>query len=541
MKENTGSANINIKQIVMCCCFLVFGEWQSILPWQVKTTLLELSDQFDIQSVRGTPKPIYRHDLRDDYVAYWYIEINTDEYVILSSSSETGDYKLVIQGSAPSMLDQVDKMALLKKSKCSKYYMMTPTPDIDIACYSDHEQMIFHKNSVHYSKDDYSTLKKLWENQRQDVIREGIWEKSIFNKHQQASYYHVIEDSHKIVVGDNHQIGIKSMNDGEVTSEESHTKLCDLLKICHPDDDKLVDSSKLDKTKYGQAFLEIYVPENVRTVHYFEIVGQDQGEKYGRKLMIDSKQRHKRQTTSWTEYSINDEYLFPDYNQHDHGCKKGWFFNRNKVKCCAVGCGPVAWAMILGYYDRRSHTKSGTYGTGSQSLYRCSSDATSGSSSCKAPSYTTSTVKKLTEYLNDELKTFCLSGQGATTQGNMKRFESYFKSHQTSGSPSVIVHSKGLVSLVGTYNDGIRDSALSYLRSKWPVVVGIRVSGIFSQHYPVATKYRIRQKRECKKNFWGKTKCKNITERDMYLHMGWGGSSNGWRAAKMFFAGVARY
>ncbi|ESO83956.1 hypothetical protein LOTGIDRAFT_155264 [Lottia gigantea] len=422
--------------ILLCCCYLVFAEWQTVLPWQVKTTLLELSDQFDIYSVRGLPKQIYRHDLPDDYAAYWYIEINNYEYVILSSSSKTGDYKLVIQGTAPSMLDQVDKMASLKESKCSKYYMMTPTPGVDIACNSDHDQMIFYEdrvhkhtktclyiffqNSVQYSQADYKTLKKLWENQRQDVSREGIWEESIFNKHQQASYYHVIEYSHKVVVGDNHHVGIKSMNGGAVHSKESQTKLCSLLKICHPDDKILVDSSNFGRTKYGQAFLEIFVPQTYKDVQYFEVAVQDQGEQYGRRLMLNTKQRHKRQTTNWTYYSINDENLFPDYNQHLHDCKR---------MCCAVGCVPVAWAMILGYYDRRSHTKSKTYGTGH--------------SSCKAPSYTTSRVQNLTEYLNDQLKTFCLNEQGATMQGNMKRFETYFKSHQTSGSPSVTIHTKG--------------------------------------------------------------------------------------------------
>jgi hypothetical protein len=34
---------------------------------------------------------------------------------------------------------------------------------------------------------------------------------------------------------------------------------------------------------------------------------------------------------------------------------------------------------------------------------------------------------------------------------------------------------------------------------------------------------------------------KNVREYDMYVHMGWGGSSNGWREAKMFMAAVAKY
>ncbi|KAK6165640.1 hypothetical protein SNE40_022530 [Patella caerulea] len=534
--------------LLVLCTVSVYGDhWESVLPWQVKTTLLQLSDQFNIDSVRGDPIPIYREDLAKDYVAYWYILINHDEYLILSSGPETGDYKLVIQGSSPSLIEDLDKAASEKKTQCVKYFMVTPTPDVNVACQDNKNRMIFADNKVVLGKEDYSTLSKLWENQRHDVEREHVWENSLLTKFQNDTYFRVLEhgDNHKIVVGDSKNVHIMAMNDGTITEDEEQARLCHLLGVCHPEDNTRVNPQSFQKTKYGQLFVNLDVPltKGKTRGFYLTLSTSDKGETKGQHIAIDPRRRFKRKTTTgpWTLYSINDENLFPDYNQHDHDCKKGWFWNKNKVKCCAVGCGPVAWAMILGYYDRRSHDKPNTYSTGSQGLFRCGADATTGSNSCKAPSYTTNRVKKLTENLNNVLGTFCLSGQGATTQGKMKRFENYFSPRQTSGKPSVTVHSRGLLSFVGAYNDGIRNSGLAYIRAKWPVVVGIRVSGIFSQHYPVATKYRHRWRKECKKNFWGKTKCKTSTEYEMYLHMGWGGSKNGWRAAKMFMAAVARY
>ena len=40
----------------------------------------------------GTPVPVYRMDLADDYVAYWSIEVNLTDYVVISSGSATGKH-----------------------------------------------------------------------------------------------------------------------------------------------------------------------------------------------------------------------------------------------------------------------------------------------------------------------------------------------------------------------------------------------------------------------------------------------------------------
>ncbi|KAK6165639.1 hypothetical protein SNE40_022529 [Patella caerulea] len=525
--------------LLVLCTVSVYGDhWKSVLPWQVKTTLLQLSDQFNIDSVRGDPIPIYRQDLANDYVAYWYIRINHDEYLILSSGRETGDYKLVIQGSSPSLIEDLDKAASEKKTQCVKYFMVTPTPDVNLACEDNKNRMIFADNKDALAKAGYSTLSKLWENQRQGVEREHIWEKSLLTKFQNDTYFRVLEqgDGHKIVVGDSKNVNILVMNDGTITEDEEQARLCQVLGICQPEDNTRVNPESFQKTKYGQVFVNLNVPRTPKPIRgfYLTLSTSDKGETKGQQISIDTRRRVKRQATTgpWTEYSIDDEILFPDYRQHDINCDD---------KCCAVGCGPVAWAMILGYYDRRSHDKPSTYTIGSQGLFRCSPDATNGSNICKAPAYTTDQVKQLTEYLHDVMGTFCLTGQGATTQGSMKKFEDYFIPRQLTGSPNVTVETSGIASFVGIYDDGIRDSGLAFLRAKWPVVVGIRVDGIFSQHFPVATKYRSRSSKECTKSLWGSTKCTTSTEYEMYLHMGWGGSSNGWKPAKMFMAAVAWY
>jgi hypothetical protein len=48
-----------------------------------------------------------------------------------------------------------------------------------------------------------------------------------------------------------------------------------------------------------------------------------------------------------------------------------------------VGCGPVAWAQIFGFYDRRAHAGVGRHEP--QALYECGNDGVTGATSCQAP------------------------------------------------------------------------------------------------------------------------------------------------------------
>ena len=120
--------------------------------------------------------------------------------------------------------------------------------------------------------------------------------------------------------------------------------------------------------------------------------------------------------SSWTTTSIPDEGYVPYYWQHKDSHN------------CLVGCGPVAWAMVFGYYDRRSHYKSWKYGKGSQYLYRSSSTGAYGSPVTPAPRYPTDTrIRKYIERIAREVDTVCIFKNGATAGYKMDRIKGFFQ------------------------------------------------------------------------------------------------------------------
>lgn len=325
-------------------------------------------------------------------------------------------------------------------------------------------------------------------------------------------------------------------------SSDLQQLLCHIINVCDPTNSTKLDKTKIKQASYGQKYIDVHVIENVEDLlDYdlaFEINIQANGVEIARRYFIDVQKRSKRATrnstySAWVYHSIPHETSFPDYGQHKHSSKK-----------CQVGCGPVAWAMIFGYYDRRSHTYPATYGNGSQGLFRCGADGTTGSNTCMAPRFNDVQTRKYNEKLYKTLKTFCIGGQGATLHKNMDNVNGFFKARQTSGTPKVSLSKRLLFSFMGFNSNKARSSMVAYIKSGWPSVVGIRLGGIFSQHFPVATRIRERTKttRTCRRIFW-KTWCrtKNSKQSDMYLHMGWSGSQNGWRKASMFLAAAARY
>lgn len=40
--------------------------------------------------ISGNPVPIYRKDLNQDYIAYWQVEFDNREFIIVSAGPETG-------------------------------------------------------------------------------------------------------------------------------------------------------------------------------------------------------------------------------------------------------------------------------------------------------------------------------------------------------------------------------------------------------------------------------------------------------------------
>ena len=211
------------------------------------------------------------------------------------------------------------------------------------------------------------------------------------------------------------------------------TAVCRMLSFCNVNDDFNIDLSK-KKTFLQLNYIEFIISKDVpvlfkRKQHIeFELRKElSTGEIIVKHFSLDTApSRQKRGKHFFKEYtsysnwgycSIRYENLFPSYWQHklSNGCR--------------VGCGSVAWAMVFGYYDRRSHEKPSTYGTGSQDLFRCGNDGTTGSKRCKAPKYSyDSPIKKYTETIAKILGTWCTrKKQGATSAHKMDRIKGFFR------------------------------------------------------------------------------------------------------------------
>ena len=210
--------------------------------------------------------------------------------------------------------------------------------------------------------------------------------------------------------------------------KQHQAALCRMLSLCNVDDNFNIDLSQ-KKTFMDLNKIEIALSKDVpvllkRKEHIeFELRKQlSTGEVIVKHFCLDtapSRQKRSKEYprySNWKNCSIPDEGLFPDYWQH------------NIRKNCPVGCGPVAWAMVFGYYDRRSHDKTSTYGTGSQDLYRCGSDGTTGSKSCEAPKYSTdSRTRKYIDSIAKILGTWCIFKQGPTPSFKMDNIKGFFK------------------------------------------------------------------------------------------------------------------
>ncbi|XP_032231081.2 uncharacterized protein LOC116614325 [Nematostella vectensis] len=223
------------------------------------------------------------------------------------------------------------------------------------------------------------------------------------------------------------------------------------------------------------------------------------------------RKREYQSWSAWEIYRVPYEYDFPDYHQFKYGG-------------CQVGCGPVAWAQVFGYYDRVSGWSSSLYPHGRAPKYLYSND---------------NNLKKYIVSINKRMRTFCLGSSGATFPSGMKLVRDFFRARQGSGGIWSYTH---WLSWAGVTKTWIRKKVSRAIKTyKYPVVVGIWTGG--SMHYAVATKYAVRSRkfRTCHK-IWGRWKCypwRTQWEDDFYLHMGWGGTSNGWYTIHAFAAFVA--
>ena len=285
-------------------------------------------------------------------------------------------------------------------------------------------------------------LAALWTARAADVAKKSIWGK----KHVLLS-----TDSNEMVSFTEDYVApggvIRVPVDGETVSvkvkytvkhktqtaedaAQTQKAVCQMISTCNVNDDCSINLSH-KKSVLHLSYMELEMSKDTpavfngrRSVDFELRVEQVTGSVIVRHYSLDTtRHRQKRfkeykSYSSWSYKSIPDEGYFPFYWQHK--IKKG----------CYVGCGPVAWAMIFGYYDRRSHYKSSTHGTGSQDLYRCGSDGTTGSKSCVAPKYSSSTdarLKKYIEKIAKTLGTWCIFSNGATPAFKMDRIKGFFK------------------------------------------------------------------------------------------------------------------
>ncbi|XP_006822696.2 uncharacterized protein LOC102802244 [Saccoglossus kowalevskii] len=207
------------RRILLCTAFLLCSiifcnaEFDiSNLSWETLDELEQLEDVFGYApNFTGKPCPIYREDLPNDYVAYWELEINETEFVIISSSEKTGDYRLTQEGPLPSPITLLDNYASLAESECHRYYMLSPAGQMicrnnldEIVAITTEISPILMKD-VENTKMEMDELTKVlveqkkeiqeeWDQRRVTVEQSGVW--STISKYDKLTLENDDENDH---------------------------------------------------------------------------------------------------------------------------------------------------------------------------------------------------------------------------------------------------------------------------------------------------------------------------------------------------------
>ena len=296
------------------------------------------------------------------------------------------------------------------------------------------------ENAHEYIDMHMTELEMQWSARADEINRKSIWTENKVELSTETNEVTSFTEDYVMPGGvirvpvDRHTVCVKvkyQPEDETQTAEEVEQiqkAMCQMISSCDVDDDCSVDLSQ-KKSVLHLSYIELEISKEIaaafkgrQSVQFKLQVEQSSGAVIVRHYSLDTtKHRQKRfkeykSYGSWTYASIPDEGYFPYYWQHK--IKKG----------CPVGCGPVAWAMVFGYYDRRSHYKTSTYGSGSQDLYRCGSSGTTGSKSCVAPKYSGDTrLKKYIEKIAKTLGTWCIFSNGATPAYKMDNIKGFFR------------------------------------------------------------------------------------------------------------------
>ncbi|MEZ5966834.1 MAG: hypothetical protein R3F56_23545 [Planctomycetota bacterium] len=175
---------------------------------------------------------------------------------------------------------------------------------------------------------------------------------------------------------------------------------------------------------------------------------------------------------------------------------------------CASGCSPTAWAMLIGWADRRAHAGDARW-AGLRGLFRWGG-YTFTDPSAIAPDYVdqrnwhpwSEPVQNLVDYLRVLMGTFCSGREGATPTGNVLDVDPYLRLQGASAG--------GWYSSAGNYSNTHRDWAIAAIQGGQPAVVS------HDHHSEVALGYKSLRYFENGVEI-------DRTFEHFYMNRGWGG------------------
>jgi hypothetical protein len=194
---------------------------------------------------------------------------------------------------------------------------------------------------------------------------------------------------------------------------------------------------------------------------------------------------------------------------------------------CQVGCGPVAWAMLLGWVDHQASIRNPIW-TGYWGLYRQGGGCNG--PDADAPQDMDAGVEQMIEQIRDCVGTFCLLDNGATMPTDMGGITNYVSCRSNIGTASY-----ASIPLFQC-NENSRDRAKNAIQFQGiPVILGVGIA----QHYPLAYGYMERSRTvRLVEPFFGNVLWENREyERQFYINNGHGGGDNGWIPGDTWYAG----
>jgi hypothetical protein len=194
---------------------------------------------------------------------------------------------------------------------------------------------------------------------------------------------------------------------------------------------------------------------------------------------------------------------------------------------CQVGCGPVAWAMLLGWVDHQASMINPTW-TGYWGLYR--QGGACNDPDADAPQDMDAGVEQMIGQIRDCVGTFCaqINNNGATWPYDMEGIRNYISCRSNIGVDIYVSVPPGFVT------DNSRDRAINAIQyQRVPVILGVG----FLAHYPLGYGYRVRTRIVQHDILGVPAWTDNETDRQFYINNGHGGGDNGWIPGETWFAG----